>query len=67
MFITFDTYNASVILRATDIEKVHLINDKSEFYIYFKNKDVERFYFSDCFEARIQFNSIMKQMGCINV
>jgi hypothetical protein len=67
MFITFNTYNASIILRATDIEKVHLVDDSIEFYIYFKNKDVERFYFGDYVEARTQFNSIMKQMGCINV
>jgi hypothetical protein len=67
MFITFDTYNASIILRATDIEKVYLADDSSEFYIYFKNSDTERFYFEDYVEARAQFNSIMKQMGCMNV
>jgi hypothetical protein len=67
MFITFDTYNASIILRATDIEKVYLADDSSEFYIYFKNSDTERFYFEDYVEARAQFNSIMKQMGCANV
>ena len=67
MFITFETANASIILRATDIEKVFLADDSSEFYIYFKNSDAERFYFSDYVEARHQFNSIMKQMGCINV
>ena len=67
MFIAFETHNASIILRATDIEKVYLADESSEFYIYFKNKDVERFYFNDYIEARTQFNSIMKQMGCIYV
>lgn len=67
MFISFETADASIILRATDIEKVYLVDDSSEFYIYFKNSDVERFYFSDYVAARAQFNSIMKQMGCINV
>ena len=67
MFISFETANASIILRATDIEKVYLADDSSEFYIYFKNTDVERFYFDDHVAARAQFNSIMKQMGCMNV
>lgn len=67
MFISFETANASIILRATDIEKVYLADDSSEFYIYFKNSDVERFYFGDYVEARAQFNSIMKHMGCTNV
>ena len=62
MFIAFETHNASIILRATDIEKVYLADDSSEFYIYFKNSDVERFYFDDYTNARAQFNSIMKQM-----
>ena len=67
MFISFETANASILLRATDIEKVYLADDSSEFYIYFKNNDVERFYFEDYVEAKAQFNSIMKQMGCANV
>ena len=67
MFISFETADASIILRATDIEKVFLVDDSSEFYIYFKNTDVERFYFGDHVAARAQFNSIMKQMGCVNV
>ena len=67
MFITFETESASIILRATDIEKVYLADDSSEFYIYFKNSDVERYYFSDYVAAKAQFNSIMKQMGCMNV
>ena len=62
MFITFETADASIILRSTDIEKVYLADDSSEFYIYFKNSDVERFYFGDHVAARAQFNSIMKQM-----
>ena len=62
MFITFETANASIILRVTDIEKVFLADDSSEFYIYFKNSDVERFYFDDYVAARAQFNSIMKQL-----
>ena len=67
MFISFETANASIILRVTDIEKVFLADDSSEFYIYFKNTDVERYYFGDYVAAKAQFNSIMKQMGCINV
>ena len=67
MFITFETANASIILRATDIEKVYLADNSSEFYIYFKNGDVERYYFDDYVAAKAQFNSIMKQMGCMNV
>ena len=67
MFITFETADASIILRATNIEKVYLADDSSEFYIYFKNSDVECFYFGDYVAARAQFNSIMRQMGCINV
>ena len=67
MFISFETANASIILRANDIEKVFLGDDSNEFYIYFKNSDVECFYFGDYVEARVQFNSIMKQMGCANV
>lgn len=67
MFISFETAEASIILRATDIEKVYLADNSSEFYIYFKNSDVERYYFDDYVAARAQFNSIMKQMGCINV
>ena len=62
MFISFETANASILLRADDIQKVYLADDGSEFYIYFKNSDVERFYFEDYVEARAQFNSIMKQM-----
>ena len=62
MFITFETVNASILLRADDIQKVYLADDSSEFYIHFKNSDVERFYFNDYVEARAQFNSIMKQM-----
>ena len=62
MFISFETANASILLRADDIQKVFLVDDSSEFYIYFKNSDVERFYFEDYVEARAQFNSIMKQM-----
>ena len=62
MFITFETADASIILRVTDIEKVFLADDSSEFYIYFKNTDVERFYFGDHIAARAQFNSIMKQL-----
>ena len=62
MFITFETADASIILRVTDIEKVYLADNSSEFYIYFKNSDVERYYFDDYVAARAQFNSIMKQM-----
>ena len=62
MFISFETVNASVILRATDIEKIYLVDDSNEFYIYFKNSDVEHFYFGDYVAAKAQFNSIMKQM-----
>ena len=60
MFITFETAEASIILRVTDIEKVYLVDDSSEFYIYFKNSDVERYYFGYYTAARAQFNSIMK-------
>ena len=62
MFISFETADASILLRADDIQKVFLSDDSSEFYIYFKNSDVERFYFDDYTNARAQFNSIMKQM-----
>ena len=62
MFISFETANASILLRADDIQKVFLVDDSSEFYIYFKNTDVERFYFEDYVAARAQFNSIMKQL-----
>ena len=62
MFISFETANASILLHADDIRKVFLGDDSSEFYIYFKNSDVERFYFDDYINARAQFNSIMKQM-----
>ena len=62
MFITFETADASIILRATDIEKVFLADDSSTFLIYFKNSDAERFYFDDYVAARAQFNSIMKQL-----
>ena len=62
MFISFETENASILLRADDIQKIHLGDNSSKFYIYFKNTDVESFYFSDYVAARAQFNSIMKQM-----
>ena len=62
LFITFETADASILLRADDIQKVFLVDDSSEFYIYFKNTDVERFYFGDHVAARAQFNSIMKQL-----
>lgn len=62
MFITFETADASIILRITDIEKVFLADDSSTFSIHFKNSDVERFYFDDYVAARAQFNSIMKQL-----
>ena len=67
MFITFEICNASIILKATDIEKIYLVNDSNVLYIYFKNKDDECFCFNNYTEARTQFNSIMKQMGCSNV
>lgn len=62
MFITFETEDASIILRATDIQKVYLADNSSELYIYYKNSDVERYYFGDYVAAIAQFNSIMKQM-----
>ena len=62
MFISFETANASIILRIDDIEKIFLGDGSSEFYIYFKNSDVECFYCDDYVAARAQFNSIMKQM-----
>ena len=62
MFISFETADASIILRATDIEKVFLADDSSTFLIYFKNSDAERFYFGDHVAAKAQFNSIMKQL-----
>ena len=67
MFITFKTYNASIILRATDIKTVCHIDGSDELYIYFKDSDAERYRFIDYTEAKAQFNSIMKQMGCMNV
>ena len=60
MFISFETADASILLRADDIKKVFLVDNR--FYIYFKNSDVERFYFNDHVAAKAQFNSIMKQM-----
>ena len=62
MFISFETADASIILRATDIEKVFLADDSSTFIIYFKNSDAELFYFGDNVAAKEQFNSIMKQL-----
>ena len=61
-FISFETADASILLRANDIQKVFLADNSSEFYIYFKNSDVEHFYFNDYVAARAQFDSIMKQM-----